>query len=237
MNVLITICARAKSSRLPGKNTRMLHGKPLFKWTFDVAQKMPYQVVVSSDDDTILASAKFDYNFQIIRRPAHLDDVGKIAQIRDALIIMEHQTGKEYWKVVDLDITNPMRTVDDVEDCIKESGGGVLVSVTNARKNPYFNQIPKQEYPEDMIEITKMGGPIEFIKSQNAPKVYDLNACIYVYGREFLLSGATSPINEKTLIHVMPDHTFCDIDTDLDFRIVDFLMKEYGYVETTKAEA
>ena len=217
MNPLVTICARKNSKRLPGKNTRMLHGKPLYKWTFDVANQLELPVVVSTDDHEISKVARFFYNLFTVNRPDHLDDVGKMSQIRDAVTIVEHRTNQNYNPIIDLDITNPMRTADHVLDALtlfELRKPPSVVSVTKARKSPDFNQIPIQHFGVE----------------------WDMNASIYVYDKVFLY-GANHPVNDNTEVYVMPAHTFCDIDTLLDFQIVEFLMEKYGYVEASQVEA
>ena len=219
MPPLVTICARKNSGRLPGKNTKLMHGKPLFRWTFDIATNLLCHVVVSSDDEQILTSSKFDYHFTTIKRPEHLDDVGKMAQIRDAVTIMEHRMSMQYDPIIDLDVTNPMRTVPDIQEMIDRSmfdDNACIVSVVPARRRPDFNQIPLREKSEE--------------------DCWDMNASIYVYRRKFLMQN-DHPVGPSTEIYVMPEWTFCDIDTELDFKLVEFLMKEYGYVEKTQDQA
>ena len=50
--------------------------------------------------------------------------------------------------VVDLDITSPLRTVNDLERVIEvqiERGADVTITVATARRNPYFNQVKQTE--------------------------------------------------------------------------------------------
>lgn len=55
MRILALIAARGGSKRLPGKNIRMLGGKPLILWSVDVAKDIPEicDILVSTDDPRI----------------------------------------------------------------------------------------------------------------------------------------------------------------------------------------
>ena len=65
------------------------------------------------------------------------------------------------------------------------------------------------------------------ISRQEAPEVYDMNASIYVYTRDYIMEPSNkSPIADWTRIYIMEDWQAFDIDSELDFKIVEFLMRE-----------
>jgi CMP-N-acetylneuraminic acid synthetase len=231
MKTLITICARKNSQRLPNKNMLPLCGRPLAYHTITQAKEWASangaDVIISTDIEELEDIAGVYH----VRRPACRDDVGKIAQIRDAHSFAEHLTGYEYGPVIDLDVCNPMRDQVDITNAAKwqqENDYDVVVSVTPARRNPYFNQICERE---DMDK--GFWQPIisdDYIRSQDAPVVYDLNCCIYVYSRRFMMSNRVTVFGYKTGIYVMPPESFCDIDTELDWFLATKLMEKYGHV-------
>jgi CMP-N-acetylneuraminic acid synthetase len=61
------------------------------------------------------------------------------------------------------------------------------------------------------------------VRRQDAPKCYDMNASIYVWRRDVLLSG-DALFNSDTRLYVMPEERSIDIDSELDFRFVESLM-------------
>jgi len=63
------------------------------------------------------------------------------------------------------------------------------------------------------------------VRRQDAPKVYDMNASIYIYKRNVLLTTETN-FTDNTSLYTMPEERSIDIDTELDFEIVEFLMKK-----------
>jgi len=232
--ILVTICARAGSKGLPGKHLLSLKGKPLITWTIEHAmaflEKTPGKLVVSTDDYALLfhgaACSLFDL---IIERPDDLatDIAPKMAAIRHALVVAEDHFRQRFDYVVDLDVTNPLRTVDDISECLALAQGDqcpdTVITVTKARRNPYFNQV--ELYDKLAIPVK---APAGIACRQSAPPVYDMNASIYVYRRAFLRdSKNTSPLTmTKTIAHVMPEWTAFDIDTPLDFEIVKMIAEE-----------
>lgn len=75
MNVLM-IPARGGSKRLPRKNVRLFHGKPMIAWSIKaaLASGVATRVVVSTDDDEIAGIAEA-YGAEVpFRRPAELAD-------------------------------------------------------------------------------------------------------------------------------------------------------------------
>jgi len=234
-NILITICARAGSKRLPNKNILPLHGKPLFEWTVEQANKFkPKSIIISTDSANILNtihSGKWSY-VEDLPRPLELcqDDTPKLDVIRHALNIMESIWAIKYDTIIDLDVTNPLRTVEHIEEAYQTFINGKydsLSSVVEARKNPYYSML---EIVDGKVEYSKrIYGTLEKILcSQQAPKVYEQNANIYIYSRHYFLDKRNKDdIGYNTGIYIMPAWTFCDINTQLDFEIVEFLMDKY----------
>jgi CMP-N-acetylneuraminic acid synthetase len=132
--------------------------------------------------------------------------------------------------VIDLDICNPMRHWQDIATALElyrsHHGPNSVVSATPARRSPYFNMVVAHDGQYGDVDII-VGDTVN--RRQDAPQVWDLNSCIYVYNPEFLASH-THPVGTRTYCYPMPPHTFCDIDHPLDLIIVTHLMKEYGYV-------
>ena len=226
MEPLVTICARRGSKGLPGKNTKLMHNKPLCEWTMIQAKEWALEhgdcVIAVSSDDPEVKKIALKHNLWFIKRPAEFctDRAGKVEAIRHCWQRMERETHKVFDIVLDLDVCNPMRRVQDIEAVYQTMFCSAptpltVFSVTPARRNPYFNMYPPV-----------MGNSIT--RRQDSPAMYDLNCNIYGYSREFMLSNRQHPITSRSEIYVMPDWSFCDIDSELDFSIVRFLMEEYA---------
>jgi CMP-N-acetylneuraminic acid synthetase len=229
MNILITICARGGSKGIPGKNIKLLNGKPLINYTIEIAKqfadKVGAQIAISTDDLDIIKAAQ---NCDVITdyvRPIHLatDQAGKIDTVIDLLNFEEKNNNLRYDCILDLDVTSPLRTIEDLDESFNKfnsSDALTLFSVNTAVRNPYFNMVEQN-----------MNGYFDLVKKQNvgvmsrqtAPLVYELNASFYWYKRYFFDLGHKSPITDKSLVYVMP-HICFDLDNPIDFYFMEFLM-------------
>jgi len=127
MNILITICARGGSKGIPGKNIKEVGGKPLIEYSIKTAgffsQIYPSDLILSTDSLKIKEIAANFGLFTDYIRPESLssDTAGKIDTIKDALTYQEKKTGIKYDYILDLDVTSPLRTVDDLKNAFKIS--------------------------------------------------------------------------------------------------------------------
>ncbi len=228
-NILITICARGGSKGIPGKNIKPVNGKPLLWYTASMAKKFAVKhdadIVVSTDSEEIKRVAddcglKTDYT-----RPDYLanDLCGKPDAIKDALHYAEKKYGKCYDFIIDLDVTSPIRTVEDIEECvnrIRERADALTIfSVNPCARNPYFNMVREME---DGFYGVVLGG--RYKTRQSAPRVYDMNASIYVYRRVALDREDPKAVTEKSLIYVM-NHICFDLDEPADYDYLSYLME------------
>ena len=232
MNILLTICFRKGSKRLPGKNVKDFCGKPLWEWTYENAIYFKNYIYNSHKVDIAVCT---DENIDVsekIHRPKEIsgDKIPKLDTIRYAYNYIENQNNKKYHCVIDLDVTAPLRFVGQIEDAldvfIKEERLS-LFSVVPSRRNPEFNQV-KLYTPifGDKYYVNTVNGHNKSYKFE----YYDLNASIYVYSSEYLKSNTNeSPINFDGMssIYVMKDWQFIDIDRQLDWDIAEMLFKKY----------
>lgn len=227
-NLLITICARGGSKGIKGKNIRELAGKPLIAYTIKQAKQWDRgkHIIVSTESEDIAEIAK-QFGAEVpFMRPQELatDTAGKVAAIKHALISCEEIFGETYEAVMDLDVTSPVREVEDLEKTFNlflERKPKTLFSTVIARKNPYFNMV--EEIGDGRVKLCKEGN---FVRRQDAPNVYNMNASIYIYDKKFLLEeGNEGAVSNNSIIYVMDDVSI-DIDSELDFKFIEFLIKE-----------
>ena len=95
-----------------------------------------------------------------------------------------------------------------------------MFSVTEAKKNPYFNMVEKRKKTFALSKQFK--GP--FFSRQKTPKVFEMNASIYIFTRNFLVKNKKL-FNNKTSIFEMPRERSIDIDDFLDLKLVKYLIK------------
>lgn len=225
MPTIATICARGGSRGVPGKNIRPLLGKPLIVYTIEqaLACRRIDAVYVSTDSEAIAAVARAAGARVPFLRPAELAtaEAPKLPVIRHLVAALEAQ-GTAAERIVDLDPTSPLRDLADIDACLAllDEGTDVVITGYEAEKNPYFN----------MVEAAADGGvrlvkpPAQGVHTrQSAPRVYAMNASIYVWHRRTLAKGLW---DGRARLHVMPRERSVDIDSELDFRLVELLMKD-----------
>ncbi|MBF0479339.1 MAG: acylneuraminate cytidylyltransferase family protein [Candidatus Omnitrophica bacterium] len=227
--ILATIAARGGSKGVPQKNIRPLMGKPLIGYTIEQALQCPLinEVIVTTDSVEIAETAKSFGAKVPFLRPAELatDAAGKLPALQHAVqyAIKEMKLNPEY--VVDLDPTSPLRLLEDIAGCIALIQKGNCDSVITgyrSNKNPYFNMVEINE--AGFAEVSKNAGSV-ILGRQSAPIVYAMNASIYVWKTEVLLNQK-SIISGKVKLYEMPQDRSIDIDSLVDFKIVELLLKE-----------
>lgn len=227
MNI-ITICARGGSTGVPGKNIRDLCGKPLIGWTIEqaFASQITDQIFVSTDNEDIARVAR-SYGAQVpFIRPAELatSTAGKLPVIQHLVDWVEARQGPVD-VVVDLDPTSPLRDVVDIQTCFNmlDADTDAVITGYEADKNPYFNMVELKA--NGFYERVCFPGK-EVLGRQSAPKVFAMNASIYVWHRASLTSSLWD--SPKIRLHVMPRERSIDIDHEIDFDLVTLLMKKKG---------
>lgn len=225
MRTIGTICARGGSVGVPRKNIRELHGKPLIAWTIEQALATPSidAVYVSTEDDEI-AEVAVKYGASVpYRRPDELatSTAGKIPVIRHLVEFLESQ-GERIDRIVDLDPTSPLRTVEDVENAVAllDAETDVVITAYLADKNPYFNMV--EEKPDGGFGLVVHS---DAVSRQAAPAVFSMNGSVYVWHRATLARGLW---DGRSRLYEMPRERSVDIDSDLDFKLVELLMAEDG---------
>ncbi|HOI41350.1 MAG TPA: acylneuraminate cytidylyltransferase family protein [Elusimicrobiales bacterium] len=230
MKILVTIAARGGSKGVKNKNVRELCGKPLIAYTIDQALRWgrASRVVVSTDSAEIAAAAK-RYGAEVpFLRPPELstDTAPKVPVIRHAWREAERIYGETYDFVVDLDATAPLRRRADLDASLSaaaEKRADMIFSAVPSHKNPYFNMVELDSGGYARL-CKKPGNGVN--RRQDAPKVYDLNASIYVYTREFLLGDSQTVLTDRSRVHVMDELSGVDIDREVDFKFVEFIIKQ-----------
>jgi N-acylneuraminate cytidylyltransferase/CMP-N,N'-diacetyllegionaminic acid synthase len=183
-------------------------------------------LAVSSDSDEILDVARRWGCEILVRRPAELasDHAPKLPAIRHCVVSAEADAGGLFDVIVDLDATSPLRTADDIRNTVRlleESGAGNVITGTPARRSPYFNLVELDG--AGIARLCKAPPGKAIVRRQDAPACFDMNASVYAWRREVLFSS-DSVFNADTRLYVMPEERSIDIDSELDFQFVEFLM-------------
>jgi N-acylneuraminate cytidylyltransferase len=214
--ILAVIPARGGSKGIPRKNIRPLAGKPLIAWTIAEAKHSRYidRLIVSSEDDEIIRVAEEWGCEAPFKRPTELaqDDTPGIGPILHALKNFHEQ----YDYVLMLQPTSPLRTVADIDGCIRrciETNAVACVSVTDAQTSPYWMfTVSGEGTLKPLFSDFK-----RYPRRQDLPKVYELNGAVYIAERQWLIR-TESFLGDETLAYVMDPTHSVDIDAEADFQ-------------------
>jgi N-acylneuraminate cytidylyltransferase/CMP-N,N'-diacetyllegionaminic acid synthase len=226
--MLCTICARGGSQGVPGKNERMIAGRPLIAHTVAQARESGLfrYVAVSSDSSSILSAAKTAGAEFMVQRPDELatDTAAKPPAIRHCVETVELQTGLAFDILVDLDATSPLRTSGDIIGAVElltSSGCGNVITGAPAHRSPYFNLVERR--PDATVGLSKPP-PSRLFRRQDAPPCFDMNASIYAWTRAAFFEGP-AVFRADTQLFEMPPERSLDIDSELDWEIVSVLLE------------
>lgn len=232
MNIICVIGARGGSQGLPNKNIKLLLGKPLIAWSIESALSVKEinKVIVSTDSEEISKIAKAFGAEVPFKRPQNLSgsEVGKFDVWKHALLEAENYYKQNFDIFIDLDCTNPLRDSYDIVNCIKQllenqnKGVDTVFSIAKSRKNPYFNMVEKEE--DGFLKLSK---PLskKILRRQDAPIVYDHVASIYTILSSQIKNGQGLLSGHAQGYDIGENKSF-DIDSELDFEIIEFLMKK-----------
>ena len=226
MRRVCTICKRWIKG-LPNKNLKLINGKPLILYSLEQAiqSNMFNNIVVSSDSKEILSVTNNFKDVLRVNRPEYLsnDTSGKLPAIQHCVKNAENETGVNYDTIVDLDVTSPLRSIDDIKKSInmlEKSKSRNLITGCESRRSPYFNLVELNS--KGFVKLSKN---LNYqLRRQDSPKCFDMNASIYVWKRKGFYN-IKRVILGNTVLYKMPFERSLDIDTEFDFKLVEFLMK------------
>lgn len=224
------IPARKGSKRLPNKNILDLNGKPLVSYTIDEALKIDEidKIFISSDDLRVKGIVE-KYNspkLTFVNRDLKLatDKALTVDVIIDVINRFNLLDNYEY--VILLQPTSPLRTSDDINGAIKmhkeKKNARAIISVCQSEHSPLWaNTLPKDLNMNNFIKEEIKNKP-----SQDLPIYYRLNGAIYIINIKDLLHYKTLFI-PKSYAYIMPPENSIDIDTIIDFKLVEFMLKRF----------
>lgn len=225
MKPLVVIPARGGSKRLPGKNIKPLNGKPLIHYTIEAARSVfdDSVICVSTDYEKIKRVSEQTGLKVPFLRPKNLatDTADSRSVLLHAYEFYKNEKEYEADVVILLQPTSPFRNVTHIKEAIKlyHDGLDMVVSVKETDSNPYF--VLYEENEEGYLEKSKKGN---FTRKQDVPKVWELNGAIYVMNVDALKKKQPKDF-EKVVSYKMEPEDSVDVDTELDWEVVNVLVK------------
>ena len=208
---------RHHSQRVPGKNYRLLGGKPLFHHIIATLLDVPEitDVLVDTDSPDVTDGLREHFpSVRVIERPDHLraDTIPMneilsydTAQLEADLYLQTHST-------------NPLLQAATISRAIQALLGQYpaydsLFSVTRLQTRLW-----------DQLGRAINHNPAILLQTQDLPPVYEENSCLYIFSRQTLLTRRNR-LGERPIMFTIDAAEAWDIDEELDFAITDFLMQ------------
>jgi pseudaminic acid cytidylyltransferase len=215
MKSVCVIPARGGSKRIPRKNIKDFHGKPLICWSIETALKSGlFESVYVSTDDAEIADIASDWGAKIpFLRPAELsNDYAGDREVREHFIKWMKNNGLSFDVLCYLYATAPFLTTDTLRSCHKKIIDSNAMSVQTITNYPYPVLRSFKKDAED--GLTFMWEEYRYCRSQDLPElVHDAGQC-YFFNLQQYQTG-----KGKTIGHQIP-RTHCqDIDTEEDLAI------------------
>ena len=216
MKLAALVPMRHHSQRVPGKNYRLLAGKPLFHHIIETLLAVPEieTILVDTDSEPVMDGlSRFFPNVKLIQRPEHLraDDV----PMNDILLYDTAQVEADFY--LQTHSTNPLLKVGTI------SSGIQAFFASYPAKDSLFSVTRLQTRLYDQSGRAINHNPQELIQTQDLPPVYEENSCMYIFNRANL-AAKHHRISDHPLMFEIDAAEAWDIDEELDFEITNFLM-------------
>ncbi|MGM0405321.1 MAG: cytidylyltransferase domain-containing protein [Thermoplasmatota archaeon] len=227
-NVISIIPARGGSKGIPRKNIKELKGRPLIEHSIEhsLAVDLIDRTIVSTEDEEISEVSK-EAGAEVIDRPEELagDDSVVINAIRYTVEVLEDDS-YDVDIIVVLEPTSPIRDIGVTEKCIevlREARADSAATFSETELSPHRMWRIKDEKVEPFFENAN-----PWLPRQSQPKAYKLNGQVYTLTRDILFEevGSISLMRGRSYPVITPKETAIDIDTERDFKMIEYLMED-----------
>lgn len=226
MTSIAIIPARSGSKGLPNKNILPLKSKPLLAWSIDAAlQSGMFDTVHVSTDSEEYAEIARQYGADVpfLRTENASTDTASSQKVIKEVLENYHSLGKTFDSFMLLQPTSPLRTTEDICNAftmLETTGGKSVISICETEHSPLWcNTLPPSGCMDRFIN-TEISD-----SRQGLPKYYRLNGAIYLCMTEKFFKGNCIPYDTDCYAYIMPQNRSIDIDSSLDFLIVETLLE------------
>ncbi|MDT0294069.1 cytidylyltransferase domain-containing protein [Mesonia ostreae] len=224
MKPLIIITARGGSKGVPGKNIKLLGGKPLIQYSIEAALAITKKenIIVSTDSKEIKDVVESLGISVPELRPTELatDTAGTYEVLSYEIEKVERQN-RSFEYFILLQPTSPLRKVHHIQEALQEYNDtlDMVVSVKETKANPYY--VLREEDKNGFLIPSKTSS---VTRRQDVPKVWELNGAIYIINTKSLKA---KPMSQFKYVkkYEMDEISSHDIDSILDWQIAEVLIK------------
>ena len=223
--ILGIIPARGGSKRFPGKNIKMLNGRPLIDYIIRTGLEINKlnKLIVSTDSIEILkVAARSGAEIPFLRpKELGLDTTTGIEVMCHAILEIEKQLGHFLDIVVYLQPTSPFTTVETINQCIEllleKEFDTVLTVTVPSKRCEWIGQI-------DDGRFNRIIDP-DLAQKLSQGDQYSPSGNVYVSKRESII-GSNDIIGANTGAILVDMEEAVDIDYQLDIEFAEFLLQK-----------
>lgn len=225
MKNIAIITARSGSKGLPNKNILPLDGKPLIAHTIIAAKEsgMFDTVMVSTDSEEYAAIAReWGAEVPFLRSEENSSDKAGSWDVVREVLDEYRKRGEEFDTFTLLQPTSPLRSAEDIKNAYKlmeEKGAHSVVSMSEALVSPMLCFPIKED-----LCMGGLANPNNNKRRQDHPTYYNLNGALYIV-RTDSLPDDNFIYTDTCYVYIMPEERSVDIDTALDFMLVETVIK------------
>jgi len=217
--IVALVPMRHHSERVPGKNYRLVAGRPLYAYILDVLSQVPElsQIVVDTDSQTIREGLADKFpSVRILERPEALR--GDYVPMNDILV---HDAGKvPAGMYLQTHSTNPLLRPATISRAI-----AALRAAPDHESLFSVTRVQARLWSAEGIPINH--NPAELLRTQDLPPMFLENSCLYLVGREDLLTRRNR-LGRNPLMFPLDAAEAWDIDEEFDLKVVECLLRERG---------
>jgi CMP-N-acetylneuraminic acid synthetase len=216
--IVALVPMRHESQRVPGKNYRPLAGRPLYEHIVTTLLACPEigEIVVDTDSPEIMAGLETGFpGVTVIERPENLRE-GDVP-MNEVLIHDTGQVQADFY--LQTHSTNPLLRPETISNAIRS------LSENYPTYDSLFSVTRWQTRLWDSLGRAINHNPAILLRTQDLPPVFEENSCLYIFTRQTLIERRNR-LGERPMMFEVDAAEAWDIDEEIDFSIVNFLLSE-----------
>lgn len=226
MKITAIVPIKHHSSRVKGKNFKLMNGKELYRWILNTLLQVSLidSIIIDTDSEVLFESIPELYKeefksgkIRLYRRPNTL--CGDAVSTNDLFknLIQDLDLRSDYY--FQTHTTNPLLKPKTITDFIK---------TYLENKNTYTSAFSVKRHHTRFY--TKDGKDMNhnrkiLIPTQDLDPIFEENSCMYIFTKKSLFES-DGRISDDAMLYEMDDIESQDIDWPVDFTITELLMKE-----------
>lgn len=216
--IIALVPMRHESQRVKGKNYRLLAGKPLYQHIISTLTTCPEisEIAVDTDSQEIMDGLRENYpQVRILVRPEHLR--GEEIPMNEVLLHDSAQVEADFY--LQTHSTNPLLRNETLSRAIQ------TMMENYPAYDSLFSVTRWQTRLWDQLGRAINHNPEILLRTQDLPPVFEENSCLYIFTRN-TLENTRNRLGKRPFLFEIDAAEAWDIDEEMDFMIVDFLMSQ-----------